>query len=767
MTDHKEVENKGKKAQGKSPLRKVLFWIWGVFFGCLVLVFLLFTGISREWFGDMPSFEELENPKTLQATELYSFDRELLGKYYYENRSNVEFREISPNLTNALVAIEDARFYEHSGIDEVALFGVLKGLLTGNNRGGGSTLTQQLAKNLFPRGERLSKPRLVLRKLQEWVTATKLEHNYSKEEIMAMYLNTVPFGNNSFGVKAASKTFFNKVPDSLALQEAALLAGVVNAPTRYNPIRNPENAMHRRNLVLDQMEKYNFIPEQVCDSVKQLPIDMSQFGVLDHNSGSARYFREYVRSFMKKWCKTHLKPNGKPYDLYSDGLRIYTTIDSRLQKYAEEAVAEHLGKDLQPTFDKHMKGYKTAPFVFPRANAKKQIQRIMNQAVKRSARYYNLKKYNLSNDSIAKIFNTPVKMSVFAWNDKGSVDTIMSPMDSIRYYKAFLRAGLMSMEPQTGYVKAYVGGIDYKYFKFDQVSQGARQVGSTFKPFLYSLAMQDGGLTPCSRVANISYSVKLPEGGFWEPENASSKRIGEEVTLKWALANSNNWISAYLINRFTPQALVKLAHKMGVSSKIPAVPSIALGAADIKLREMVAGLNTLSDQGVYVEPVFITRIEDRNGNILERFTPRRNEAMSDLTAYKMLELMKGVVESGTGVRLKYKYGFKNPIAGKTGTTNNQSDGWFMGLTPDLTTGVWVGAEDRSVHFRTIKYGQGANMALPIWAIYMKKAYADQNLHLSQDDFEKPASAIGYSFDCHEGDTKKDKGVSSSVEEDVF
>ncbi|MFA8298943.1 MAG: penicillin-binding protein 1A [Hyphomicrobiales bacterium] len=764
MTENKKVNLKEKE---KRLLRKVLLWVWGLFAFGVIFIFFIFLGISLEWFGGMPTFEELENPKSFQASEIYSSDNKMLGKYYIENRSSVEYKNISPNLINALMAIEDVRFEEHSGIDEIALFRVVEGIVTGNHKGGGSTLTQQLAKNLFPRGN-LNKVRLILRKLQEWVTATKLERNYSKEEIIAMYLNTVPFGNNSFGVKAAAKTFFNKTPDSLNLQESALLAGVVNAPTRFNPIRNPENAFKRRNIVLYQMEKYGFITEAEYDSVKMIPIDMSEFGVLDHNSGQARYFREYVRTFMKKWCKDHLKPNGKPYDLYRDGLRVYTSIDSRLQKYAEEAVAEHIGKDLQPAFVKDMKNNRNAPFIFPSATASKDIKRLMTRAMKRSYRYKSMKRAGVPEDSILLAFNKPIEMRVFAWNKQGHVDTVMSPVDSIRYYKSFLNVGLMSMEPETGHVKAYVGGIDYMYFKFDHVSQGQRQVGSTFKPFLYALAMQEGSFTPCTKVANIPYSVELSDGTFWTPDNAGSKRVGEEVTLQWALANSNNWISAYLMKNFSPQSVIKLTGKMGITADIPAVPSIALGSADIKLDEMVAAMNTFVDRGVYVEPIFITRIEDKNGNILERFSPERREAISENTAYKMLQLMKGVVRSGTGIRLRTRYGFNNPIAGKTGTTQNQSDGWFMGLIPDLTTGVWVGAEDRSVHFRTITLGQGANMALPIWALYMKKAYADPSLKLSKDDFPAPPGMNSSIFDCKDAtDNSNDNLMNEDPDNDIF
>jgi len=693
--------------QEKLP-KKIFNYIakfWLIVLGILFFVVLFFYGVASEWFGPMPSFAELENPQSNLATEVISSDGELLGTFFFENRSNVDYRNISPNLINALMAIEDIRFEDHSGIDQRAF----------SSKGGGSTITQQLAKNLFPRG-RLSTSQLVLRKFQEWITAVKLERTYSKEEIIAMYLNTVFYGHNSYGIKSAASTFFGKSPDSLNLQEAALMAGVVNRPSGYSPITYPEESMKRRNLVLNQMEKYGYINKEAYDSVSQLPLGVSKYGVLDHNRGLATYFREYLRGQMKKWCKNQYKANGENYNLYTDGLKIYTTIDSRLQRYAEEAVFEHMSADLQPSFYRHWEGFTNAPFVFEdleEEELEEAVDKIILQAVKRSERYRLLKKAGIESDSIEENFNTPVEMRIFSWD--GSIDTIMTPLDSIRYYKYILNTGLMSVESRTGFVRAYVGGNDYRYFKYDHVTQGKRQVGSTFKPFLYTLAMQEGEYSPCYKVPNISYSVELFDGTYWTPKNSGNDRIGEEVTLKWALANSNNWISAYLVKRFSPQSVVNMAHNMGVTSDMPAVPAIALGTPDLSLYEMVGAMNTFANKGVYIKPIFVTKIEDKNGNVLERFVPDKKEAMDEITAYKMLELMKGVVESGTSIRLRYKYGFANPVAGKTGTTQNQSDGWFMGITPDLTTGVWVGAEDRSVHFRTITLGQGANMALPIWA----------------------------------------------------
>jgi len=752
--EEKKTENTAtKKRKWFNYITK--FWLFYLIsFG---LVILFFYGIVTGFFGKMPTFQQLENPKSNLASEVISSDGHILGTYFIENRSNVTYRQISPYLINALIATEDVRFEEHSGIDPRALLRVLYGVLTGTHKGGGSTITQQLAKNLFPRGK-LNKLQLVVRKFQEWVTAVKLERYYSKEEIIAMYLNTVFFGHNAYGIKSAAKTFFDKPPDSLNLQESALLAGVVNMPTHYSPILHPKASMERRNLVLSQMSKYGYITRAVRDSVEKLPLGVEHYGLLSHNTGEARYFRAYLRQVMNKWCATHFKSNGKPYNLYKDGLRIYTTIDTRIQRDAEDAVHEYLADYLQPAFYAHWKGHPNAPFVFQGASEKEvqiQIKKIMDQAMHRSERYRLMTKAGIPPDSIKMAFNKPVPMKVFSW--KGLVDTVMTPMDSIRYYKYILNAGLMSMEPQTGYVRAYVGGIDYRFFKYDHVTQAKRQVGSTFKPFLYTLAMQEGEYSPCYKVPNISYSVPLPNGKFWTPHNADSRRIGQEVTLKWALANSNNWISAWLISRFSPQAVIQMAHKMGVTSYIPPVPSIALGTPDLSLYEMVGAMNTFPDKGVYIKPVFITKIEDKNGNVLYRVIPKKTEAMSEITAYKMIKLLQGVVESGTGIRLRYRYGFNNAVAGKTGTTQNQSDGWFMGIVPKLTTGVWVGAQDRSVHFRTIKLGQGANMALPIWAIFMRKVYADPSLGIRvTDNFSKPLKNIDIEFDCGKYD-KKHKG----------
>ena len=740
------MNDNNKKKAGKKP-KTAVQKLWIAFGGLLAFLILFFICVATGIFGTMPTFDELENPKTNLATEIYSCDGKLLGSYYVENRSNVRYSELSPYLPEALISIEDERFTEHSGIDEKALFRVAFGVITGKKKGGGSTITQQLAKNLFPRGENLSTPRLVLRKFQEWITATKLEHNYSKEEIIAMYLNTVAFGHNAFGIRSAAKTFFDKTPKQLSIEESALMAGVVNAPTRFSPIRNPERSLNRRNLVLQKMAENGFITQAECDSISQIPLDMSHFGIMDHNTGQATYFREFLRGELNEWAKNTKNFDGKPYNIYRDGLKIYTTIDSRMQRYAEEAVSEFMGKELQPMFFNHWKGYKNAPFSNITAD---EIDHIMETSVKRTERYRSLKEEGVCWDSILAEFNRPVPMTIFSW--EGPIDTVMTPMDSIRYYKWFLQASLISIESHTGHVKAYVGGLDYRFFKYDHVTQARRQVGSTFKPFVYSLAMQEGEYTPCTRIPNIPYNIQLPDGRIWSPGNSGGG--GGEISLKNALAQSNNWISAYLMNQFGPEAVISMARRMGVESPIDAVPSICLGVCDLKLIEMVGAMSTFANQGVYVKPMFITKIEDKNGNVIQRFSPEESEAMSEVTAYKMVELMKGVVQSGTGIRLRSLYGFNNPIAGKTGTTQKNSDGYFMGITPDLTTGVWVGAEDRSVHFRSTRLGQGSHTALPIWAMYMKKVYNDSDLNISKGDFPKPyAPGVDLDFNCwqSEGD----------------
>ncbi|MEI6695139.1 MAG: transglycosylase domain-containing protein [Bacteroidota bacterium] len=717
---------------------------WMIVASTFLFIILLFILLSLGWLGFMPSFEELENPKSNLASDIYTADQQILGKYYIENRSNIHYNDLSQACINALIATEDARFNQHSGVDTRSIFRVLGKTIIGRNKssGGGSTITQQLAKNLFPRNKNQFKLFMVFTKFKEWIVAAKLERNYTKEEIIAMYFNTVDFGNNSFGIKTAARTYFNKSPDSLKIEEAALLVGILKAPTYYSPIKNPENAKRRREVVLNQMRKNDYITQEQYDSLRVLPIDMSKYTQQDHSAGYGTYFREYLRLYLNDWCANHKKPDGSPYNLYKDGLKIYTTINYKMQKYAEEAVAEHLGKDLQPAFYKHWKGMKNAPYS---QLTDEEIQATLTSAMKTSDRYRRLKDANANDDEIQKEFHTPIAMRIFTW--QGERDTIMTPFDSLKYYKWFLHTGLMSMEPQTGYVRAYVGGINYKHFQFDNVKVGKRQVGSTFKPFVYTLAMQEGEFSPCTEVPNLPVTFDMGNGESWTPQNADDKREGEMITLKWALANSVNNVSAYLMKRFSPAAVINMARKMGITSPIDAVPAVCLGTPDLSVYEMTGAMSTFANKGVFIEPIFITRIEDKNGNVIENFIPKQKEAMNEVTAYLMIELMKGVVESGTGARLRYKFGLDAPIAGKTGTTQNNSDGWFMGITPSLATGVWVGGEVRSIHFRSITLGQGANMALPIWALYMKKVWADKTLNIPKNNFEKPALDISDRIDC--------------------
>ncbi|MHC1708605.1 MAG: penicillin-binding protein 1A [Bacteroidales bacterium] len=736
-----------KKKENNTIIKR--FWIF--YFSFLAFLFLLFIVISLGGFGFMPSMDELENPKSNLASEIISSDQKVIGKYFIENRSSIHYHELSPHMVNALIATEDIRFDKHSGVDLKAMFRVFYGVITGRNKGGGSTITQQLAKNLFPRDENRFFLKTVIIKLKEWVTAIKLERNYSKEEILALYLNTVPFGSQTYGIKSAARAFFNKEPKDLSIEESALMVGVLKAPSWYSPVRNPERAIKRREVVLNQMRKADFLSEAQYDSIRNIPLDMSHFREQDQNSGLATYFREYLRGYLVTWCQEHKKPDGNFYNLYKDGLKIYTTINSKMQEYAEQGMVNYIGQELQPSFFKHWKGVKGAPF--DPALTSIEIDNIMKQAVNRSDRYIRMKKNGASEEEIKNAFNTKTNMKVFSW--KGDRDTVMTPMDSIRYYKYFLQCGLMSVEPQTGFVRAYVGGIDYRHFKYDHVKQGKRQVGSTFKPFLYTLAMQEGEFSPCTKVPNIPVTFDMEDGTQWTPQNSDQDDNGKMVTLKYALANSINNISAYLMKRYSPLSVINLARKMGVTSPIDAVPSICLGTPDLSVAEMTGAMSTYANKGLYIEPIFITRIEDKFGNILATFVPKQEEAMNEQTAFLMVSLMKGVVESGTSARLRYKYNMGYPIAGKTGTSQNYSDGWFMGLTPNLVTGVWVGCEDRSVHFRTMALGQGANMALPIWALYMQKVYADKTLAFPTSDFEKPQT-LTVEIDCNKYDASPRK-----------
>ncbi|MFN4811536.1 MAG: penicillin-binding protein 1A [Bacteroidota bacterium] len=730
-------------------------WLWAI--AMMPILFLASFIIYLTLFADLPSLEELENPRSNLASEIISSDQKVIGKYYIENRTNVSFNQISPNVVNALIATEDARFYKHSGVDVRALGRAISGALSGReSSGGGSTITQQLAKMLFPR-ENLNKVQLVLRKFKEWVIAVKLERNYTKNEIIAMYLNKFDFINNAVGIKSAARIYFNTTPDSLKIEQAAMLVGMAKNPSLFNPKRKPDNALTRRNVVLNQMAKYKYITPEQCEKYKKIPLKL-KFTAEDQNEGLATYFREYLRDYMKKWCKEHKKPDGSNYNLYKDGLKIYTTINSKMQRYAEEAVKEWL-TELQGKFFNHWKGRKNAPFY---QMNDEEVQKLLTQAMKRSERYRVLKERGLSDSEIKATFMKPVETKLFSW--KGEFDTVITPWDSMRYCKYFLQTGFMSMEPSTGYIRAWVGGIDYRNFKYDHVKQGKRQVGSTFKPFVYTLAMQEQW-SPCYQVPNIPVTFDLPEGGTWTPKNSDAK-YGGMMTLKKGLALSVNSVTAYVMKQFGPQAVVDLARKLGIESHLDAVPSLCLGTADISVFEMVGANSTFANQGVWVEPTFITRIEDKNGNVIEEFMPRRVEAISKETAYLTLNLMKGVVDHGTGLRLRFRHGLTAPIAGKTGTTQNNSDGWFMGITPDLVSGVWVGCEDRSAHFRSTDLGQGASMALPIWGIYMKKVYDDKSLKVSQDDFEKPEGLDNsIELDCSKYNEDKEQEESIEFGED--
>ena len=745
----------GKKTKKTATKASWVKWIWIIILFPVLSLFLVVLLTSLGVFGSLPTIEDLANPRSNLASEIISSDQEVLGKFYIENRINVSYDQLSPKLVDALVSTEDARFYEHSGIDLRALFRVLVRTVLGGDRdsGGGSTLTQQLAKNMFPR-ENLSKFGVVLRKIKEWIIATKLERNYTKNEVLALYLNTVDFGYQAFGIKSASQIFFDTTPDSLKYEEAAVLVGVLKGPSYYNPVRNYDRSLTRRNVVLNQMLKYKKIDQAQYDSLKVLPIDLSRFKAESHNSGQATYFREFLRDQMNTWCKEHKKPDGTNYNLYKDGLKIYTTINSRMQAHAEEAVEEHL-KVLQKQFFQHWSKRKNAPF-YGITEAKAEL--IIDQAVKRSDRYRRLKKANASNEEIEKSFNTKTEMKIFTWNGDSTVT--MTPRDSVRYNKYILQTGVMSIEPQTGYVRAWVGGINQKYFQYDHVYNGKRQVGSTFKPFVYAIAMQEGW-SPCKEVPNIPICIETPSGP-WCPSNSSKENEGEMMQLKKALAHSVNRVSAYLVKQFGVEPVIQMVRRMGIKSHIDAVPSICLGTADLSVYEMVGAMGAIVNKGVFIEPTWITRIEDKNGNVIEEFIPHSEEAMSEQTAYLVVELMKGVVEGGTATRLRGRYKLTNPIAGKTGTTQNNSDGWFMGLTPELVTGVWVGCEDRAAHFRSTALGQGANMALPIWGLYMQKVYADKKLSVSKDDFEKPVG-LDVEIDCSKKSSEEELPLPGSSE----
>lgn len=732
---------------------------WKVFFYGLggVMVFFLFA--SWGLFGSMPSFEDLENPDSNLATEIISSDGVILGKYFEKNRSQLKYSDLPKNLVQALVATEDERFYEHSGIDGR---GTLRAIASLGTSGGASTLTQQLAKQLFHGEGSKFLPFRIVQKIKEWIIAIRLERQYTKNEIIAMYCNVYDFGNYSVGVSSAAKTYFSKEPKDLTIDESAILVGMFKNSGLYNPVKNPQGVKNRRNVVLLQMEKANIITEDQKVKLQALPITL-HFKLESHREGTATYFREYLRDYMKKWMEENKKPDGSDYNIYKDGLKIYTTIDSRMQLHAEEAVEKHMA-NLQEQFFIEAKTNKNAPFV---NISDAETQRILKQAMKASYRWTVLEEQDKSEEEIMASFSQKTKMKVFTW--KGERDTIMTPLDSIRYYKHFLQSGLMAMEPQTGNIKAWVGGINYKYFQYDHVGQGARQVGSTFKPFVYATAIEQLGMSPCDTIVDGPFMIRKGRHHVtedWEPRNSDNRYRGM-VTLKQGLANSINTISAKLIDKTGPEAVIELTHKLGVKSEIPAQPSIALGAVDITVEDMVAAYGTFANQGVYVKPQFITRIEDKSGVVIYEPIPESHDVLNKDIAFAVIKLLEGVTEGGSGARLRtqgggsgdnrwtgYPYMFTNPIAGKTGTTQNQSDGWFMGMVPNLVTGVWVGCEDRSARFKSLTYGQGATAALPVWAYFMKLCYADENLKVSKEDFDRPPN-LSIKVDCYTAPKVKD------------
>jgi penicillin-binding protein 1A len=741
----------GKRTTKQSDFSKYIKRFWRIVILGVFLVIAPFFLASVGALGVMPTFEDLENPENNLATEVISSDGKTLGKYAYENRTPVKYKDIPQNLVEALVATEDERFYEHSGIDFKA---TSRAILKFGKKGGGSTITQQLSRLLFIGDGSKNSVERIFQKIKEYVIAIRLERQYTKQEILAMYLNKYDFLNQAVGIRSASRIYFGKEPKELIQEESAMLVGMLKNSSLYNPIRRPERVKNRRNVVLKQMEKNEFITTQLKDSLQKrdLGLDLHREG---HSDGYATYFREYLRNFMKKWIKEHPKPEGGKYNLHRDGLKIFVTLYSRMQQYAEEAMKEHMS-NLQRIFFKEQKRNKTAPFY---DLEKDFLKTTMDQAMKRSNRWKRAKRAGRTEKEIRASFKKKTEMSVFSW--KGDIDTIMSPFDSIKYYKHFLRAGLMSIEPQSGHVKAWVGGIDYKHFQFDAVKQQKRQVGSTFKPFVYAAAIDQLKLSPCDSFPNTPYTIGKDVYGMpedWTPRN-SSEKYGGFLNLKQALAASVNVITARLIHMANPKTVVRLAQSAGIKSWIPEVPAIALGSVDLSLFEMVGAYSTFANKGLRVDQMMVTRIEDKNGTILEQFIPETDEVLSEETAYVILNLLEGVTQFGSGARLRsnltnnpdnvftgFPYNFKNAIAGKTGTTQNQSDGWFMGIVPNLATGVWVGGEDRATHFEGITKGQGAAMALPIWALYHKKCYADKTLNVSQEEFEIPKD-ISIELDC--------------------
>ena len=756
----KKKKTTKKKKKGGNPFKVALRFFWAVFALGILSVITLFSSAALGLLGQMPELKQLENPKTNLATQILSSDGVVLGKFYFnDNRTPIAFDALPKNLVNALIATEDERFFSHSGID---LKGTLRALAYMGKKGGASTISQQLARQLFVGVRSRNKVEAVLQKFKEWVLAVQLERRYTKKEIIAMYLNIYDFGYSADGVQSAAKIYFNTTPKALSIEQSATLVGMLKNSSLFNPLRRPERVEKRRNVVLSQMKRNGFISEVELDSLKQIPLEID-YTPDSHREGLATYFRAYLQQFMRKWTKNNPKPDGTNYDIFRDGFRIFTTIDSRLQQIGETAVDAHMA-NLQEEFflQNTPKANPTAPFLDLREG---EIDTLLHNKARRSERWRKMRASGKDEDAIWASFQKPVEMEVFSW--KGDRDTLMSPLDSIRYYKHFLRASMMSMNPLTGHVKAWVGGFNYKHFQYDQVYQGRRQIGSTFKPFLYATAIDQLRLSPCDILPDALFCIEPMKHGnvdAWCPKNSGDK-YGRMRTLKNALANSVNTVSARLMDRVGPRPVINLARKMGITSYLPAVPSIALGTPDISLLEMVGAYSTFANKGIYVKPIMISRIEDKNGTVLFEVVPETRDVLSQESAYVTIDLLKGVTEAGSGIRLRhqgadehnyayknvvtgYPYQFENPIAGKTGTTQNQSDGWFMGMVPNLVTGVWVGGEDRAVHFKDIAFGQGATMALPIWAMYMRDAYAIPELGISMEDFEAP-EILTIPIDCQQ------------------
>ncbi|MDB2456700.1 transglycosylase domain-containing protein [Flavobacteriaceae bacterium] len=769
-----KTKSKNKKAK---PFKGLVRVFWLLFVTGLLSFSSLFVIAALGYLGEMPDLEQLENPKTKLATQIISSDGVVLGKFYVnDNRTPISYEALPTNLVNALIATEDERFFTHSGID---LKGTLRAIFYLGKKGGASTISQQLARQLFVGVRSRNKTEALLQKFKEWVLAVKLERSYTKKEIIAMYLNVYDFGYSGDGIQSASKIYFNTTPQKLSIEQSATLVGMLKNSSYFNPIRRASRVEQRRNVVLQQMERNGFITESERDSIKQIPLKID-YTPDSHREGLATYFRAYLQQFMRSWTKNNPKADGTNYDIFRDGLRIYTTIDSRLQEIGETSVSAHMS-NLQEEFflQNTPEANPTAPFLDLREG---EIDTLLQNTARRSERWRKMRVAGKDEETIWASFKKPVDMEVFSW--KGDLDTLMTPLDSIRYYKHFLRASMMSMDPKTGHVKAWVGGFNYKHFQYDQVYQGRRQIGSTFKPFLYATAIDQLRLSPCDILPDALFCIEpLKHGNVdaWCPKNSGNK-YGQMRTLKNALANSVNTVSARLMDKVGPRPVINLARKMGITSYLPRVPSIALGTPDISLLEMVGAYSTFANKGIYVKPIMITRIEDKNGTVLFEVVPETTDVLSEESAYVTIDLLKGVTEAGSGIRLRhegadqenyayqnvvtgYPYKFENPIAGKTGTTQNQSDGWFMGMVPNLVTGVWVGGEDRAVHFEDIAFGQGATMALPIWAMYMRGAYEIPELGISLEDFEVPEK-LTIPIDCDQGKTLNDVTKEVKKEDDL-